>query len=223
MSLQIIGSGFGRTGTLSTKIALEALGLGRCHQMVEVMDNPAQPALWAAVVAGEEPDWEDVFAGYTAQVDWPGAAVWRYTAVAFPDAKVVHTERPEDEWWASFEPTIGKFMSIYRSMALPPPIMELFDTMHELIVKPIFGGAITRQSAIAAYRKNNALVRETIPANRLLVFNVRQGWAPLCRFLDLPEPSTPFPRSNHREEFWAKLGGEPRGENPTAGARVQTA
>ena len=87
MSLKVIGSGFGRTGTLSTKLALEQLGFGPCHQMVEVMGNPEQPAKWAAVAAGEDVDWEDVYEGYTAQVDFPGAAVWRQTTIAFPDAE----------------------------------------------------------------------------------------------------------------------------------------
>jgi len=96
MTLKVIGSGFGRTGTMSTKLALEALGFGPCHHMVEVMENPAQPAHWKAIAAGEAVDWDAVFAGYTAQVDWPGAAVWRETIRAFPDAKVVHTERPEE-------------------------------------------------------------------------------------------------------------------------------
>ncbi|WP_193175920.1 sulfotransferase family protein [Oricola nitratireducens] len=209
MALKVIGSGFGRTGTLSTKLALEELGFGPCHQMVEVMGNPAQPARWAAVAAGEEVDWEEVFEGYKSQVDWPGAAVWRQTAIAFPDAKIVHTERPEDDWWKSFEKTIGKFMSIYRSMPLPPEIAGIFDTMQELIIKPVFGGHISRETAIAAYRRNNALVRETIPADRLLVFDVAEGWEPLCRFLDVPVPAKAFPRSNQRDEFWAKFGGEP--------------
>ncbi|MCB1489782.1 MAG: hypothetical protein KDJ88_20275 [Bauldia sp.] len=216
MSLKVIGTGFGRTGTLSTKLALEQLGFGPCHQMVEVMGNPAQPAKWAAVAAGEDVDWEDVYEGYTAQVDFPGAAVWRQTTIAFPDAKVVHTERPEEDWWASFDKTIGKFMTVRSSMELPPPVEDIFRTMNTLIFEPIFGGTVNRETALAAYRKNNALVREKIPADRLLVFNVAEGWEPLCRFLGVPVPATPFPRSNEREEFWAKFGGEPDSASPAS-------
>ena len=84
MSLKVIGSGFGRTGTMSMKMALEQLGLGPCHHMVEVMQNPAQPAKWKAVAAGQQVDWADVFQGYHSQVDWPGAAVWPQTMAAFP-------------------------------------------------------------------------------------------------------------------------------------------
>ena len=109
MALAIIGSGFGRTGTMSMKMALEQLGFGPCHHMIEVIGNPAQPAHWKAIAAGQKVVWAEVFKGYNSQVDWPGAAIWRETSVAFPDAKVLHTERPEDEWWNSFSVTIGKF------------------------------------------------------------------------------------------------------------------
>jgi hypothetical protein len=71
MGLKIIGSGFGRTGTMSTKMALEQLGFGPCHHMVEVMGNPGQPAHWKARAAGQEMDWAEVFQGYEAQVDFP--------------------------------------------------------------------------------------------------------------------------------------------------------
>jgi hypothetical protein len=208
MGLKIIGSGFGRTGTMSTKMALEQLGFGPCHHMVEVMGNPAQPAHWAALAAGEEVDWAQVFSGYTSQVDFPGAAVWHELSIAFPDAKVIHTERPEEEWWASYSQTIGKFFALRESLPLPPPVAAIFETMDKLIVKGVFGG-LDRDRSIAAYRRNNEKVRATIPADRLLVFTPAHGWEPLCRFLDVPVPVGDFPRSNAREEFWALFGGEP--------------
>jgi hypothetical protein len=209
MSLKVIGSGFGRTGTMSTKMALEQLGLGPCHHMVEVMGNPAQPPHWAALADGAEVDWAEVFDGYGAQVDWPGAAVWDHTAVAFPDAKVIHTERPEDAWWASFSGTIGKFFALRPTLDLPPPIAAIFETMDRLFIRDAFGTGLDRDRAITAYRRNNARVRATIPAGRLLVFTPSDGWEPLCRFLGVPVPDGPFPRSNARDEFWAHFGGEP--------------
>lgn len=208
MSLQIIGSGFGRTGTMSTKIALEQLGFGPCHHMVEVMGNPAQPAYWAAHAAGEDVDWAEVFAGYKAQVDFPGAAVWHELSIAFPDAKVIHTERPEDDWWTSYSATINKFWLHRKSLDLPPPIAAIFETMDKILVQGLFGGT-DRESALAAYRRNNQKVRDTIAADRLLVFTPSDGWAPLCAFLGVPAPGSEFPRSNARDEFWAHFGGEP--------------
>lgn len=209
MTLQIIGSGFGRTGTMSTKLALEELGFGPCHHMVEVMQRPDQPAHWAAIAAGQPVDWHAVFDGFSSQVDWPGAAVWPQTMHAFPDARVIHTERPEDDWWRSFSITIRKFMARAPGMDLPPHIHGIFDTMSGWFLKDIFDDHTDRDCAIAAYRANNAAVRATVPADRLLVFHVADGWQPLCDFLGVPVPDTPFPRSHPRDEFWAHFGGEP--------------
>lgn len=208
MGLRIIGSGFGRTGTMSTKMALEQLGFGPCHHMVEVMGNPSQPPHWDALAAGQDVDWSDVFTGYASQVDFPGASVWHELSIAFPDARVIHTERPEEDWWASYSATIGKFFAHRESLPLPPPVAAIFETMDRLLVKGLFGG-LDRESSIAAYRRNNEKVRATIPADRLLIFNPAEGWEPICRFLDTPVPETEFPRSNAREEFWALFGGEP--------------
>ena len=162
MPLKIIGSGFGRTGTMSTKLALEELGFGPCHHMVEVMQNPAQPAFWADIAAGRAVDWDAVFDGYTAQVDWPGAAVWPQTMHAFPDAKIIHTERAENDWWGSFNTTIGKLFTRAPTMDLPPHIHEIFDTMEGLFLKSTFEDHTDRDCAIAAYRRNNAAVREQV-------------------------------------------------------------
>lgn len=208
MGLRIIGSGYGRTGTMSTKMALEQLGFGPCHHMVEVMGNPAQPPHWAEIAAGAEPDWAEVFAGYDAQVDFPGASVWQELSIAFPDAKVIHTERPEEEWWASYSATIGKFFQHRESLDLPPPVAAVFETMDKLLVEGVFGG-LDRESSLSAYRRNSEKVRATIPSERLLVFSPAEGWEPLCRFLGVPVPAGEFPRSNAREEFWALFGGEP--------------
>jgi hypothetical protein len=208
MGLKVIGSGFGRTGTMSTKMALEQLGFGPCHHMVEVMHNTDQPALWDAYAEGQEVDWAEVFAGYGAQVDFPGAAVWHELSIAFPDAKVIHNERPDDAWWASYSGTINKFWIHRTRMELPPPIAAIFKTMDKILVQDLIGGT-DRDSAITAYRRNNEKVRDTIPADRLLVFTPSDGWAPLCRFLGVDMPAGDFPRSNARDEFWAHFGGEP--------------
>lgn len=208
MGLKVIGSGFGRTGTMSTKIALEQLGFGPCHHMIEVMTNPAQPAHWDALAAGQAVNWAEVFADYSSQVDFPGAAIWSELAIAFPNARVVHTERPEDEWWASYSNTIGKFFAVRESLPVPPPIAAIFATMDRLLIEGVFGG-LDRERSIAAYRRNNERVRATIPAENLLVFTPADGWEPLCRFLRVPVPANAFPRSNARDEFWAHFGGEP--------------
>ncbi|MHB8746590.1 MAG: sulfotransferase family protein [Gammaproteobacteria bacterium] len=210
MALKIIGSGFGRTGTKSLKEALTQLGFGPCHHMYEVMDHPEQVAHWQAIAADKPVDWSVVFAGYSAQVDWPGAHVWRETVAAFPDARVVHSVRPDEDWWNSFSKTIAKLMATYEKMPLPPHISGMMDACRVMIENGTFGGKITdRETALAAYRRRTDEVRATIPAARLLVFNVAEGWEPLCRFLEVPVPDTPFPHHNLRADFWESLGGEP--------------
>lgn len=210
MSLKVIGSGFGRTGTMSTKIALEQLGFGPCHHMTEVMGNPDQPAYWTAYAEGKEVDWAEAFAGYDAQVDFPGATVWHELSIAFPYAKVLHTERPEEDWWASYSGTINKFWQHRTRLDLPPPLVPIFETMDRIVVQDLIGGT-DRERAIKAYRRNNEKVRDTIPADRLLVFTPTDGWDPLCRFLEVDVPAGDFPRSHARDEFWAHFGGEPTG------------
>ncbi len=93
------------------------------------------------------------------------------------------------------------------SLAASAAVSEL-ETMDTLLVGGVFGG-LDRERSIAAYRRNNEKVRATIPSERLLIFSPADGWEPLCRFLDVPAPSSDFPRSHARDEFWAHFGGEP--------------
>ena len=210
MGLSVIGSGFGRTGTRSLKDALDLLDFGPCHHMEEVLPSPEQITLWHAVSVGEPLDHVRIFDGYSAQIDWPGAHVWRELAEAYPDAKVIHSIRPDESWWKSFSGTIGKFLTIYPTMELPPQIRVMSDTIMEMIGVQTFAGEFAdRDKALAAYHQREADVRAAIPAERLLVFDVAQGWEPLCAFLGVAVPAVPFPRTNTREDFWAKLGGEP--------------
>jgi len=211
MTLKIIGSGFGRTGTMSLKAALEQLGYGPCHHMEEVLKHPEQVPYWQAVADGRPVDWEAVFAGYVSQVDWPGAHVWRALAAAFPKAKVLHSVRPELSWWNSFSGTIGKVMTTYKRMDMPPHGLAMMDAAAQMIGQQTFGGRFDdRETALSAYRRRTEEVRAAIPRDRLLVFDVAEGWEPLCRFLDAPVPKTPFPKLNSHTEFWQLVGGEPQ-------------
>ena len=210
MSLKIIGPGFGRTGTMSTKLALETLGFGPCHHMYEVFGNPPQVGHWQAVAAGEKVDWHKVFAGYTSQIDWPGAHVWRELAEAFPDAKVLLTMRPEENWYRSFSTTIGKVFMVREQMQTPPHITHMMEAMDKMVVQPYFQGkSMDKDILLNAYRQRTEDVKAAIAPERLLIFDVAQGWDPLCSFLDVPVPDTPFPHENERDMFWEALGGEP--------------
>jgi len=105
MALKVVGSGLGRTGTKSLQTALNTLGLGPCHHMLEVFAHPESIALWIEAGAGR-PNWEAIFADYHAMVDYPGAAFWRELADYYPEAKVLHSVRDPDQWFDSTQATI---------------------------------------------------------------------------------------------------------------------
>ncbi len=210
MSLAVIGSGFGRTGTASLKRALEMLGFGPCHHMEEVFAHPEQVPHWQAVAAGGAVPMATLFAGYRSQLDWPGAHLWQELAAAYPQAKVIHSIRPDDAWWKSFSGTIGQFMDGPPKVPLPPHMLAMLAAMQTMVVDRTFGGSATdRERVLAAYRSRAEQVRAAIPPERLLVFDVSEGWEPLCRFLGVPVPAEPFPHLNSTEAFWQMLRGGP--------------
>ena len=202
MGLSVIGAGFGRTGTMSLKLALEQLGVGLSHHMDEVFANPEQLPNWAAAAAGESVDWDDVYKGYSATVDWPGAFFWRELADHYPDAKIILTTRSTESWWESYSKTI---MAFFRDMMpdVPDPHVQAVGAMAtQIIGERTFGGPIdNKYAATLAYENHNQAV-EAFSKDRVLVFEVRQGWEPLCEFLGKPVPDGDFPRSNNQEQFW---------------------
>jgi Sulfotransferase domain len=201
MSLEIIGPGFGRTGTNSLKLALEHLGFGPCHHMFEVRDNPELLADWEALARGETVDWDEVFAGYRSQVDWPGAKYWRELARHFPDAKVILTVRDPDEWFDSVQATLAPFVAARGKHPAPHP-NAIAEMAYKLIVVPTFDGRMSdREHLTRIFREHIAEVQAAIPAERLLVFDLREGWAPLCAFLGVDVPDIPFPKTNSSKEF----------------------
>jgi len=206
MALRVIGAGVGRTGTYSLKLAINKLGLGPCHHMEEVLHNmPVHVPLWRAAVAGE-PDWSQIYDGYESAVDWPTACFFRELVGEFPSAKFVLTQRDPERWADSFGGTIYKLLA-GRDQA-PQEMRAWLDMASDVIAKTGFLPGFDRDGLIKAFIAHNDAVKETIPASQLLIFEVRQGWEPLCTFLDAPIPAEEFPRTNHREEFWDRVNGK---------------
>jgi hypothetical protein len=201
LALDIIGPGFGRTGTSSLKTALEHLGYGPAHHMFEVRDNPAQLPYWQALARGEKPSWNAVFEGYRSQCDWPGARYWRELAAFYPDAKIVLTTRDPDEWYDSLEATILKLMD-QRGHIENPHLSGLVDMGYTLIEIGEFNGRIRdRDYAISVFNKRSTDVQAAFPTSRLLTFDVREGWEPLCKFLGCEVPAISFPKLNSSKQF----------------------
>jgi GrpB-like predicted nucleotidyltransferase (UPF0157 family) len=194
VTLRVIGPGVGRTGTSSLKLALERLLGGRCHHMAEVLaDRERHLALWEPALRAEEVDWEEVFAGYVAQVDFPGAAFWPEIVDAFPDALVVLSTRPAESWYRSASSTIFRLADDHGSA----PFREIWRNW--------LGDRFDDPAAmIAAYERHNTAVRSSVPPDRLLEWTVTDGWQPLCDRLGLPVPDAAFPWTNTTAEFLAR-------------------
>lgn len=206
MSLKVVGAGFGRTGTLSLKVALERIGFGPCYHMVEVFPRPEHVAMWHRLAFEQSMDWDEIFRGFHATVDWPAARWWREIAAHFPDAKVLLSVRDPEAWYKSVTDTI------YQPMKSPAPdgVPELVRLQSEMARKAILDETFDNRfedkaHAIEVFRKHNQAVRDAIDPARLLVFDVREGWGPLCRFLEVPIPDEPFPRLNDTATFQAMM------------------
>ena len=201
MTLSVIGASFGRTGTMSLKIALEQLGIGRCYHMIEVLENAGHAELWNAAAEGKLPDWDAVFAGYSAAVDWPPCSFWKQLTDFYPEAKVILTARDPERWYDSVASTIYPVLMRPLTTDNPRAVVQR-EMALKLIFDQTFNGRFEdREHTIGVYEDHNEEVRRTVPANRLLVYEVAEGWEPLCRFLDRPIPDEPFPRVNSTDEF----------------------
>ncbi len=197
MTLKIIGTGFGRTGTNSMRNALNVLGVGPTHHMLELGAGSPLRQPWRDMVNGAPPDWDALFAGYNACVDWPSAHYWRELVVAYPGAKVLLTMRSPESWWTSFEATILKYI---QSGDEPEGLAQ------RLIARQVFDGRPDdREHAIAVYNRNVADVIATVDPDRLLIHNLGDGWEPLCDWLGLPVPDVAYPSGNTSTDFVERL------------------
>lgn len=199
MALKVVGAGFGRTGTLSLKNALEKIGFGPCYHMMEVFPRPDHVAMWHRLAFSNSMDWDLVFRDFRATVDWPGARWWREIAAHFPDAKVLLSVRDPEAWYQSMSDTI--YQPMKSGVPADAQVPDTLRMQNEMVRKAILADTFDNRfedkaHAIGVFKRHIAEVRDTIAPARLLVFDVREGWAPLCRFLEVPVPSDPFPRLN---------------------------
>ena len=199
--IKVIGAGISRTGTYSFKLAMEQLGFEKCHHMMEVIDNPDQAPLFLAAAKGEATDWKALFKGYQATCDFPSCFFWRELLDAYPAAKVILTSRDPESWYKSMTETIIPAMK-HTMATIDSPMVKMGE---EIIFNQFFASNLDDKShVIEAFNQHNQRVRDTVPANRLLEFDAREGWEPLCHFLNLPTPAEPYPKTNSTDEFFEK-------------------
>ena len=201
MSLRIVGAGLPRTGTSSLRLALEQLLGGRCYHMSVIPGHPFDLGSgWNRALAGDVPDWDELFDGYVAAVDWPASLFWRELSAAYPEALVLLSVRNSaEEWWHSADETILP----YARMALAPDWNEgrgFLDLLERFTGMAQWDDPATM---MAAYERHNAEVRRLASPERLLEWRATDGWQPICHALGLPVPDLPFPWVNQRSE-WAR-------------------
>mmetsp|Transcript_48621 Transcript_48621/g.103674 ORF Transcript_48621/g.103674 Transcript_48621/m.103674 type:complete len:256 (-) Transcript_48621:154-921(-) len=216
--IEVIGAGLGRTGTKSLQAALDLLGYKTYH-----FPLPAHAETWANFAEGKvgaEAVLEMVVRdGFTATCDQPPADIYREQMRMYPDAKVILTVRDSSAKWAASWKTLMRFVQVQErpfSLAYPTfiqwvPFMRAWKRMRGVIGTHLGlpPGQLIRGWAhqldpdawlAAQYEAHNAQVKAEANG-RLLVFNVKEGWAPLCEFLGKDVPAQPFPFVNESADI----------------------
>lgn len=212
--MKLIGAGLPRTGTLSQKVALEMLGMQPCYHMVDVLSDLDQAALWRRALDGELSPGE-ILQGFEATVDWPGSYFYKDLIELYPDAKVLLSVRDGEAWARSMRQTIwGVFYDdvLMRHMSaaracVDPQWRGYIEMMKQMWQRSglLDGEQTTAEFMSAAMRRFDEEVQAVVPADRLLVWSVADGWEPLCEFLELPVPDAPFPHVNDGREFAQRI------------------
>ncbi|HAA12907.1 MAG TPA: sulfotransferase family protein [Cytophagales bacterium] len=217
MSLQVIGAGLGRTGTMSLKFALEELGMGPCFHMTELLERPERLKYLKQYRKTGNTDWSAFFESFSSAVDYPVCLYYKHLMELYPEAKVILTVRDSDSWYESVKATIWNtspkgpgdiFRLIINSMRHKAlrRVAPVFKNSDDMIWKEQFHGKFAdKEYAKGVYEAHNEEVKATVPADRLLVFEAKQGWEPLCNFLGKEVPAKDFPRSNDTAEFNRKV------------------
>ncbi len=211
--LKIIGAGFGRTGTLSLKVALEELGFNPCYHMTELLARPNDFVFWETTAQGNPVNWHDIFDTHQATVDWPGCTFYKELMQEYPDAKVLLTTRDPESWYESARSTIYQVSRMVNDSPLARLLIFAVRTLgnngprvgalaNTLVWDKTFHGRFADKAyAIQVFNQHIEEVKSYVPTDKLLVYQVKDGWEPLCTFLGVEIPDKPFPRLNDRQNF----------------------
>jgi len=213
--IRVIGAGLPRTGTLTQKEALEMLGVGPCYHWVDVLADLDRVEMWDKAMDGDV-SWPDVFGESQSTVDWPGGYFWRELMEAYPDAKVLLSVRDPEKWEPSFRETIwdmGHGENLLHLLSSARALVDPRWQRYVAFVERMFwspegtfaSGHERPEQLIEGMVRHNEEVKASVPADRLLVWEVTEGWEPLCEFLGVDVPSEPMPHANDRETFLGRV------------------
>ncbi|MGA2929567.1 MAG: sulfotransferase family protein [Solirubrobacteraceae bacterium] len=212
--MKVIGAGLPRTATLTQKVALEMLGFGPCHHMVNLFADMDEVAVWRQAFEGAR-DWDRILAGFQSAVDWPASFYYRDLAGHYPEAKVLLSVRDPAAWARSMRATIWDSFHgdtpahhIYAAAAQVDPRMRDYDDLLQTMWDA--HGAFTRDGAVQnglgdVLVRHTEAVKQAVPADRLLVWNVNEGWEPLCAFLGVEVPDGPLPTLNDSRTYFERV------------------
>jgi len=224
----VIGAGLPRTGTTSTFAALEQLLPGKCHHMKRTTNGNGDAIFWPRAERGEvlEEDWKQFIKseGLSAAVDFPMSLYWKDLMKIYPNAKVLLTVRDPVKWYISVKNTVRQGSHFIKESLAGLPLRTIGKLIGKTMGNALFTcwsptylgakypqglfGAVDagEETAVRFFNDWNEEVINNVPADRLLIFEVKQGWAPLCQFLGLPEPDEPFPNTNDTAQMQKMLG-----------------
>jgi hypothetical protein len=217
MSIKIIGAGLPRTGTNTLKDSLEQLGLKHVYHMKELLVNPDKLVYWKQLDDTGDTDWDALYDGFDGTVDFPGYPWYKEHMKRYPEAKVILTVRDFEAWYKSVDSTVFRAGPQTPGEKLKMMGKLLFSARARKVVmcikwfkKVFFAERLQGKFGDKAFAKqfwesHIADVKASVPKDKLLVYDVRDGWAPLCKFLGVPEPSEPLPHLNKKENFKAML------------------
>lgn len=211
--MKVIGAGLPRTATTTQMIALEQLGFAPCYHMRDLLgDLESGLPLWESAADGN-PDWDAIFGDAQSTCDWPSARYWPQLIERYPDAKVVLTVREPEGWVRSMRETVwGIFFadSVMRHLSdartVLDPLWRRYITLMTRMnwdeeTGAMAGDTFSDAGMAEIMNRWNDSVREGVPAERLLVWDPREGWEPLSAFLEVETPSEPLPRVNDTASF----------------------
>jgi hypothetical protein len=218
--LKVLGVGFGRSGTMSLKQALEDLGAGPCLHMIDLIrNNDLIPPWYDAAIEGKV-DFERMFDGFEATIDWPGCTYWRELIEHYPDAAVLLNYRDFDGWYKSVKNTIVAIREASMKGELkqdanrPAPPPELWQVIGKLIYEVDFQGNFEDEAWMREmYEARFEEIKATVAPERLTVFKLEDndGWQTIAPMVGAEIPDAPFPHLHDTNEFRVEFGLEPLG------------
>lgn len=213
MSLKIIGAGFPRTGTTTLKKALEVLGYDKTYHFKDLIANPKKLKHWQELENDGQTDFAQLFNGFAATVDFPGYPYYKILMKEYPNAKVILTKRNFEGWYESMSKTIwkSKQKTIFEKIILRikmifnerlRDVFKCIKFMRKTYLGKQFNNAFDSKSkAEKIFFAHIDEVTRHVPKKQLLIYEVADGWQPLCDFLGVQIPDESFPHLNKKENF----------------------